>query len=115
MIEIAATIVTAIIAIGFWQSHDAADWVRRVASAGALLSVAALVALGASWPSGYTVLAILALPAVVILIIRVVRPTSFHGRWPLRYLRFTVVLPPAAFALQSWWLNGGCEAVGKCL
>jgi len=110
-----AAIVSAVIAIGFWLSEAARPFVQRLCAGAGLLSIAALVALGSVWPSIHTIAALLALPAAAVLLVRVLQPTLLRDRWVLVYTRFAVVLPTAAFVLQLWWLNGGCQALGRCV
>ena len=111
----AAAVVAAFIAIGFWRSETARPSVQRLCAGAGLISIAALVALGSLWPSAHTIAALLALPAAAMLLVRVFRPALLSGRWALAYTRLAVVLPPAAFAFQFWWVSGGCQALGKCV
>lgn len=109
-----AAIVSAVIAVGFWRSHTARPWLQRLSAGAGVCSIAALAALGSLWPSMHTIAALLALPAVAMLLVRIAKPAWLRSRWPLAYTRFAVLLPPAAFAFQYWWLNGGCQALGEC-
>ena len=109
------TIVAVAIAVAYWRSNEASPCVQRVSAGAGVLSIAALVALGVLWPSVHTIAALVALPAAGILIVRAFNPSLFRRSWSVVYTRASVILPPAAFALQFWWSNGGCQALGKCV
>lgn len=110
---LAITLLSAIVAFGYWRSETASLPVKRFFVVGGVLSIAALVMLGSIWPSIYTIAALLALPAAGILIVRLFKPGLLSKPWSLVYTRLALVLPPLTFAYMFWWTSG-CQWLGRC-
>lgn len=71
---------------------------KRASGAVGLLALVPLFLLGAMWPSLFTIAALLALPAVVILVLTIARPTTLSQ--PALRL-YTIV---AVFVSPAFWL-----------
>jgi hypothetical protein len=85
------TIIAVAIAVAYWRSNESSPWVQRMSAGAGALSIAALAALGALWPSVHTIAALVALPAAGILIGRSFKPSLLRQSWSLVYTRVAVI------------------------
>src|SRR5262245_17193871 len=92
------------VAVAYALARHATPTVQRAASLAGALSIMNLVLLGVVWPSIHTVLALVALPALFLVIWQVASPTRFRTGLPFAYLIAVLSLPVGAFAFQHWWL-----------
>ena len=75
----------------------------RLLSLAGLSATVALIFLGGIWPSAYTFVAILAIPAPFAFAIILFRPMVISEQPKLRlYLNLCVVASPLAWAFQIW-------------
>jgi hypothetical protein len=109
------SVATALVAAIWFYAHKGPSWLPRVAGLLGACSIAALGMLGALWPSIYTLMALAALPAFALLLVSAARPSILQGRSLRLYTGASLVLPPAAFAFQIFWLAGGCRLLGRCV
>ena len=102
-------------AVIFWISVESFPQARRVAAVFGITSILLLILQGAAWPSLYTIVAILCLPSVFLLGKIVIRPAEPSRPLIRNYCSASLFASALSFALQAWWLAGGCKAVRDCL
>jgi len=97
-------LVSAALAAAFLRTHrsDLPLTSRRSAVLG-LLALALLFILGVIFPSVFTLIAILALPAFLVLAYALVRPPRLRRGWRI-YVAGSVLMSPVSFVLELLWL-----------
>lgn len=79
---------------------------QRVAASLGFASLLPLFLLGAIWPSPFTLAALLALPAGLVLLLAIARPAVLQGPVTRTYALAAVFLSPACLLLEIMWLRG---------
>ena len=87
---------------------------QRIGNLLTAFSVSSLIMLGLIWPSLDTLFAIVSIPAVPMLLWGVIKPQFVSGKKRV-YIKITAWLSCFSWVSQFWWLNGGCEFMGKCV
>lgn len=82
----------------------------RVAGVAAVISLVPLMVLGFAWPSIFTILALIAVPAVALWAVTVVSPRVLERRARRRYAVACVVVAVLSLASEVWWL-GSCPSL----
>ena len=64
-----------------------------------------MVLLGGVWPTLYTLIAVIVLPAIFIFIWAIFQPRKFLSTHRLKiYALFSVLISIAAWTYQAWWM-----------
>lgn len=95
---------TLLAAAFFWRIRRGGRLVLRATAALGLVGLAPLFYVGAVWPSPFTIAALLALPASLVLLVSLFSPRTV-GRAAGRYLALSVLLSPLCFIAFAVWLE----------
>src|SRR5262245_7217038 len=93
------------------RSSTVAVW--RTTAALGLAALVPLFLLGAIWPSAFTLAALFALPAGILLLAGIARPSLLHGSKARAYSAIAVFLSPLCLLTETLWLSGGQPDVSK--
>lgn len=89
---------------------------QRLVGVLGILVTALAVMIGGVWPSWFTLVALAIFPSPFLFGWYAVSPASFDKRRYLRaYLWFSGVMGLGTVGVETWWLSGGCVALGKCV
>lgn len=105
MLSVSSVAGALTLAIAFTvTSRSTTSSARRLAAVLGVTSLVPLLLLGASWPSPFTVAALIALPAAVLLLASIARPSLMQRRALRAYLLIAVFLSPMCLLFQTVWL-----------
>jgi hypothetical protein len=93
--------------------RSSAVTVQRTAAALGLAAVLPLFLLGVIWPSAFTLAALFALPAGILLLAGIARPSLLHGSKARTYSALAVFLSPLCLLIETLWLPGGDPNVSE--
>ena len=111
---IAVAVASVLIAGLYWRIDQFSPGFRRTIAALAVVSTLFLVTLGSIWPSLYTLVAVVSLPAFYFLGRELFGYPTVKSQ-AILYCRSVVAAAATCAFLQVWWIYGGCRAVGRCL
>ena len=97
---------TAALAVAFvFTSRSPSVSMRRAAAILGVLAIVPLILLGAAWPSAFTLAALVALPAAVLLLAGIGRPSVLLGAKTRLYSLVAVFLSPACWLAETFFLH----------
>jgi hypothetical protein len=88
----------------FYRSTPLNPLARQFSAGCGLIFVALICVLGFGWPSVFTPVALMTLPAAILFAWIVFKPDSFRSKAVNVYLYLVFFLSATVFTFQMWWL-----------